>query len=314
MAAERLSSGARVEVTMDEEGMYGARYAGAVVETDDSRALVEFDELFEHDGDGAPKLREWVGGAALRPPPPRARGFEARLRPGAPVDLWHNGGWWEVEIIGRAGSGFDVQSPVFPELKRAGVEAATLRPRWALIDGRQWLAMPPLGFKADLGTSEIDATELCKCVLNDTARRRKEEVEARRAAKEAAIEARRAERRETAAAKEAARAEAAEARRAVRAAAAAAKEVARKEAAAAKRKSAPESAGDTVRGQVLAALRKGLTARDDIVAFVARSGLSIDTTRGAVVTVLGREHFKAQPRWEQHGATYKLLGQSKKRK
>jgi len=33
-----------------------------------------------------------------------------------------------------------------------------------------------------------------------------------------------------------------------------------------------------------------------------------------VVTVLGREHFKAQPRWEQHGATYKLLGQSKKRK
>ena len=129
-----------------------ARYAGAVVETDDSRALVEFDELFEHDGDGAPKLREWVGGAALRPPPPRARGFEARLRPGAPVDLWHNGGWWEVEIIGRAGSGFDVQSPVFPELKRAGVEAATLRPRWALIDGQQWLAMPPLGFKADLAS------------------------------------------------------------------------------------------------------------------------------------------------------------------
>lgn len=98
--------------------------------------------------------------ASLRPPPPRAPGFETRLRPGAVCELLRDGGWWEVDVTRRVDAPgahhghFDVASPFYDECRQVAAGAAVLRPRFVLVDGRDWLALPPLGFKCPLGTVE----------------------------------------------------------------------------------------------------------------------------------------------------------------
>ena len=43
-------------------------------------------------------------------------------------------------------TGLSVQGALYPEIIRKASPSA-LRPRWAFVDGKEWLALPPLGFK-----------------------------------------------------------------------------------------------------------------------------------------------------------------------
>ena len=50
--------------------------------------------------------------------------------------------------------GFSVRAALFPAIKYDAAAVSALRPRWAFVDGTDWLALPPLGFKVPLGTTE----------------------------------------------------------------------------------------------------------------------------------------------------------------
>ena len=60
----------------------------------------------------------------LRPLPPLVRGFLARLRVGAACDMWHDGGWWEVEIMSRCAleGGADLGSLITRPLVRRVID------------------------------------------------------------------------------------------------------------------------------------------------------------------------------------------------
>ena len=79
------------------------------------------------------------------------RPHPGKLRVGATCDVLYDGGWWEVVVLGSCtleggGYGLRVQGVLYPDIVRE-VPPDALRPRWALVDGNKWLALPPLGFK-----------------------------------------------------------------------------------------------------------------------------------------------------------------------
>ena len=276
-----LSVGAEVEVTMVDEALYGARYAGRVLTLEAGKAHVEFSELEEEDQEGVP-LKEWHPCNLLRPPPPIAHGWECFIKVGASCELWHEGAWWEATVMERVrledgADGLSVQATLFPDVK-AEVGFELLRPRWAFVDGTEWLALPPLGFKVPLGTVEHTVTE--------------ESGGAALVAKRAQASA--AARAEKLAAKKE-REEKKKAREEAKAARLAAKARAR--------------FGGSLRGLIVKALKAGNEQRLAIVAYVAEHENEVagKADRDSVVTVLGKEkNHGDNARWVQNGTSYQL--------
>ena len=253
---------------MTDAELYGSRYVAHVLALaeDRSRAHLEFVEFFE-DEEGTVPLTEWASSATLRPLPPTAHGWHARLRVGSPCELSHEGGWWEAVVVDRVrldggAEGFSVRAALFPAIKYDAAAMAALRPRWAFVDGTDWLALPPLGFKVPLGTAEhtVSGDE-----ASGGAGLRSSEAFAVRAAARAERDADKA------------------AGRARRAAEKAARDAATKHAAAGK---ARARADGGLPGLIVRAIRAGHAQRDAIVSFAAAHGeaCSMKTSRDAVVT------------------------------
>ena len=276
-----LTVGAEVEVTMTDDALYGARYAGKVLTLEAGKAHVEFAELEEDDQEGVP-LKEWHPCNLLRPQPPIAHGWELFIKVGASCELWHEGAWWEATVLERirledGADGLSVQAALFPDIT-AEVGFELLRPRWAFVDGTEWLALPPLGFKVPLGTVEHTVTEETGGAA----------LVAKRAQASAAARA-----EKLAAKKE--REEKKKAREEAKAARLAAKARAR--------------FGSSLRGLIVKALKAGNEQRLAIVAYVAEreSEVAGKADRDSVVTVLGKEkNHGDNARWTQNGTAYEL--------
>ena len=102
-----LAIGGSVEVSMEEEGLFGSLYGARVIQVkraaSETRVLVEYD-AFNAEEEGPPGtevslLREWVRGAQLRalPPPPPSY-FPSQLRAGDSVEVRIEDGWWPVRF------------------------------------------------------------------------------------------------------------------------------------------------------------------------------------------------------------------------
>jgi hypothetical protein len=114
--------GVKVEVVQADSGLSGAWFEGEVIGHNGDKCLIRYDELHEGDdsdneGEGDPNgggkekaEDEWPPlyeaeepGERIRPKPkPDAAAHVAwakSQRPGAALDLFFDGGWWEVELI-----------------------------------------------------------------------------------------------------------------------------------------------------------------------------------------------------------------------
>lgn len=230
-----LVEGAEVEVEMREEGLFGSRYTATVLSLQGETATVRYAHLMTSDNDEAEPLVEEVQKTALRPRPPHAVGFASKLRRGAVCELWWEDGWWPVKVAERhrgrpavrggkaPSSTFDVYSELYGEVE-VTVPASQLRPRFTLLCGTDWLALPPVsqtcGLEARemfIGEEELEVTEeemAAERAAAAAARQvvLKEKLAAREAAKALAAQAK-AEKRSLRESEEAARAAATEVKR-----------------------------------------------------------------------------------------------------
>ena len=288
----------------------GSRYCATVasVSEDGRSARVRYTHLMEAE-DGDVPLIEDKQIDHLRPCPPRVIGFASKLRRGSVCEVWHEDGWWDARFFGRTKGkggfvGYEVFSEAYAQIDCV-VPASKLRPKMALVNRTDWLALPPIGFKCPVGATEyvvgeeeVEVTEeeaaeaeakrkAAKAAMREEAAAAKaaakeeaaaakaavraaakEEAEAAKAAaKEEAAAARAAVKEEAAAAKAAAKEEAAAAKAAAKEAAAAAKAAAKEEAAAAK--AAAKEAAAAARAATKGAAKKAKTASKE-----AEAGLS----------------------------------------
>ncbi|KAJ1620898.1 hypothetical protein T492DRAFT_372505 [Pavlovales sp. CCMP2436] len=139
-------AGARIEVTLSDEGLAGSRYTAVVVALSGSGngLKVQFDNLVGDDDEAAAAAGggDEGGGSALvathavadcRPlPPPTSAGFFEQLRPGSQLELLYDDGWWPVELLEAKGSGGSSTYRVVARLYRVEhtVTRAELRPGW----------------------------------------------------------------------------------------------------------------------------------------------------------------------------------------
>ena len=170
-----LVPGAEVEVEMCEEGLHDSRYAATVLSIDSvdgvdgEKATVRYAHLLmtgEEESQPEEHLVEEVKIAALRPTPPRAVGFASKLHRGSICELWHQDGWWPVKVANRVkgkpavtggrvpATRYEVYSERYGEIDDT-VLASHLRPRFALLCGTDWLALPPVGQKCALSETEM---------------------------------------------------------------------------------------------------------------------------------------------------------------
>eukprot|EP00966_Prymnesium_polylepis_P278383 6432310-Prymnesium_polylepis.1 len=140
-AASLYAAGARVEVVHFDEGLFGSRYAGQVIEVAPSqgrgvtgggaKALVEFDAFNEEGSDTL--LREWHLVKNLQPiPPPTPDGFLKRLTQSDVVEIFYDDGWWEMKFVGTRvgadGTEYNVRSDLYQT--EYWVTADQVRPHW----------------------------------------------------------------------------------------------------------------------------------------------------------------------------------------
>uniref|UniRef100_A0A7S0J2T6 Agenet-like domain-containing protein n=1 Tax=Calcidiscus leptoporus TaxID=127549 RepID=A0A7S0J2T6_9EUKA len=60
--------------------------------------LVRYENIFE--ASSAKPLEEWVPAELLRPqPPPTPSAWRSALQVGSPLEMQHEGGWWQVHYI-----------------------------------------------------------------------------------------------------------------------------------------------------------------------------------------------------------------------
>ena len=160
--------GRRLEVLQEDEGYWGAWFAGVVVghpSKDGEKLTVEYDELNEYD-DETEETVKYKGDEALRRvrPEPSTQDAEAKaawaaaLTSESPLQLYHIGGWWDVVLQSRLPSGqievkakhYDVTHTVtVDELRPAAEWVWDVRARlWKL----GWKAKPKGGTPAKGGT------------------------------------------------------------------------------------------------------------------------------------------------------------------
>ncbi|KAJ6791591.1 DUF724 domain-containing protein 3-like [Iris pallida] len=137
------STGDKVEVSSDEDGFRGARFAARVVRSTPKlgRFAVEYETLMS-DSDPTKKHRETVDGTHLRPrppsPPPPAAGSASCFGVGQRVDALQNEAWWDgvVREVLDGGGRYRV---VFPESKEeTEFAAAELRVHMEWVNG-EWV-------------------------------------------------------------------------------------------------------------------------------------------------------------------------------
>lgn len=157
MAAEYpptfCTSGARIEVILTEEGLYGSRYAARVVEVVKGKAQVEF-EAFTEEEDPDAHVREWHTFDRFQPvPPPTPEGFHQRLTAGDEVEALHDDGWWIMTFRGTQNNGneFIVTSDMY-QVERC-VAADQLRPRWKRW-GTKWRQLEQMRKPAKAASSK----------------------------------------------------------------------------------------------------------------------------------------------------------------
>ena len=257
----------------------GSRYCATVasVSEDGRSARVRYTHLMEAE-DGDVPLIEDKQIDHLRPCPPRVIGFASKLRRGSVCEVWHEDGWWDARFFGRTKGkggfvGYEVFSEAYAQIDCV-VPASKLRPKMALVNRTDWLALPPIGFKCPVGATEyvvgeeeVEVTEeeaaeaeakrkAAKAAMREEAAAAKAAAKEEAAAAKAAVRA--AAKEEAEAAKAAAKEEAAAARAAVKEEAAAAKAAAKEEAAAAK--AAAKEAAAAARAATKGAAKKAKTA------------------------------------------------------
>ena len=114
------------------EGYLGSRYAASVVEVDPAqrRALVRYHEFI--DEDSGEKVADWMGVSLLRPlPPPAKPGFLRKCAEGAPLELLHEDGVWDVDLL-------RVRDPAGREPPAEWPTQFAAQTRRASEDGTQW--------------------------------------------------------------------------------------------------------------------------------------------------------------------------------
>jgi hypothetical protein len=147
--ADWLALEAAVEIVMQDEGLVGSRYPAIVVSVDHAQkqAWVEHEQFFEDDAaDGSPgePLRENTSFAQITPrPPPPPADFSKSLCVGMPLEVFHEGGWWEVTLheIKRGSSSqtnYLVRNDMYRTERWVG-DLNSLRPRWRFSSGH-WQA------------------------------------------------------------------------------------------------------------------------------------------------------------------------------
>ena len=135
--------GAYVEVKMEEDGLHGSRYLGRIIDVSGSRAFVEFQAFLADDaaavneGSEQALLTDWVGISQLAPPPPPPPpDFFDKIEIGAPVELYHEEGWWEVTLqrtrpAPSGNTSYHVVSAMYGTER--WVNPDRLRPRWHFV-------------------------------------------------------------------------------------------------------------------------------------------------------------------------------------
>ncbi|CAI0392012.1 unnamed protein product [Linum tenue] len=99
--------GDRVEVSSDDPGFRGSRFAGTVIRREaknPNRYVVEYDQLYE-DESGEKLLQETLDWIQLRPPPPPPEKKKVQFKFGDEVEAFHNDGWWEGAITAEHSGG-----------------------------------------------------------------------------------------------------------------------------------------------------------------------------------------------------------------
>ena len=136
---KQYAIGSLVEVRGTEEGFLGSWYGARILEVREGRggAQLRLCYLAFQEDDGS-FWEDWVDHVHVRPmPPDRDDTFIVGLRKGAPLEIFIEEGWWEVELSGRDGTNY------LAAAKRYHVEhnvpLQQLRPawRWNLTD-RTW--------------------------------------------------------------------------------------------------------------------------------------------------------------------------------
>ena len=130
LLANQYVEGNLVEVRGTEEGFLGSWYAARILEAKEARSSIRLRLCYlafqEDDGSF---WEDWVDHVHVRPlPPDRDDEFIQHVRKGAPLEIFIEEGWWEVEYAGRDGDNYVAAA------KRYHIEhcvpISQLRPAW----------------------------------------------------------------------------------------------------------------------------------------------------------------------------------------
>jgi hypothetical protein len=132
--------GGLVEVMPTEDSFRGSWFEAKVLQLADDRAEIKFTAFVEDES-------EWVPRSSLRPTPPAPPAgdrWAVRLQVGSAVEMYNDGGWWEVDVLEISTARltrevtFVVRSSHFGDEHE--VTLHNLRPRWVWRpDFRQWV-------------------------------------------------------------------------------------------------------------------------------------------------------------------------------
>jgi hypothetical protein len=142
----QYASGIVVEVQGTEDGFFGSWYSARVLEAKEARSTVKLRVSYQafREDDGS-TWEDWVEAHQVRPLPPQHRpNFLRDLPKGAPLEILHKEGWWEVVFSGLNGSKYSVVAPMY-DVHHA-VPAHQLRPAWQWsTEERNWdVVLDPL--------------------------------------------------------------------------------------------------------------------------------------------------------------------------
>ena len=143
--------GQLVEVRGTEEGFFGSWYGARILESCEARGALRLRVCylaFEED-DGS-FCEDWVDYANVRPMPPMrsiVASLLAGLKKGAPLEIFIEDGWWEVEYVRRDGDNYLAAARRYQVEHSVPLEQ--LRPAWKWVEQERGWAVherlpPPL--------------------------------------------------------------------------------------------------------------------------------------------------------------------------
>jgi hypothetical protein len=138
-----------VEVRGTEEGFFGSWYGARILESCEARGALRLRlrYLAFQEDDGS-FWEDWVDHANVRPMPPMrsiVASLLAGLKKGAPLEIFIEDGWWEVEYVGNDGDNYLVAARRYQVEHSVPLEQ--LRPAWKWVEQeRDWAVherLPP---------------------------------------------------------------------------------------------------------------------------------------------------------------------------